>query len=150
MNLIEPVFAFSILGGAIGGAAMAIHDGMGPLFAVVGALVGALAVPAVLITAAYLVIATVSVFTGRPYWPACTACGAAEFTREAVPGPPIMRCECGQLYVRNGRQCRLALPGGASQPHLRWHPLRGWTRDPNASSTTSADLPYRDDPPDPS
>ncbi len=143
MNLLEPLILLGILGGAIGGASVAIHGGMSPLLVVCTALVSGLAAPVTLGAVLWMVFTVESELTGRPYWPACTACGAVDFTRESLPGPTIMRCACGRRYVRHGRQCRHALPGGASRPHLLWRVFRGWTPDKDPSSTAPADLPYR-------
>lgn len=96
-----------------------------------------------LIGAALAVYYVESWFSGRPYWPTCTACGAGTFEHQSSAGPPIVRCACGRSYVRRGRECRIALPGGRSLPYLRWHIFRGWI---SSTSTTerSAESPYRD------
>ncbi len=146
MTLLESLVPLAILGLAIGGASTGYFDGIGALRGVAGALVGGLIVPVLMIAVVHAVSFVVSVFAGRPYWPACTACGAVDFRYEASPGPTIVRCACSQRYVRHGRQCRHALPGGASRPHLRWRPFRGWTHDADASPTAPADPPYRVDP----
>ncbi|MBA3545339.1 MAG: hypothetical protein H0T76_02535 [Nannocystis sp.] len=143
MTLIEPLLSLMILGSAIGAASVAICQGMGPVFVVFAALAGGLTVPVVLGAVVYVICAIEAGLTGRPYWPACTACGAVDFELEPLPGPATVRCGCGQRYVRHGRQCRQALPGGASRPHFRWRVFRGWAHDNDASSTAPADPPYR-------
>lgn len=147
MNLIEGILVLTMLGGAIGGVSVAILHDMGPLVVMSAALAGALVIPVGLGAVVYVIWLVESAITGDPYWPACTACGERDFKLEPSPGPTIVRCVCGQRYARNGRQCRLALPGGASRPHLRWRAFRGWTEDHEPSAATSAspaDPPYRD------
>ena len=139
MTLLESLVPLALVGSAIGGASAMILDGMGPMFV----LIGALGAPVGLIAVVRVLCFSISMVTGRPYWPACTACGAVDFTYEGGTGPSIVRCACGRRYVRRGRQCRHVLPGGASRPHLRWRPILGWT-DAGSTPTPRADRPYRD------
>ena len=145
MTLIEMIYVLAILGSAVGGAATMIAQGLGPLPAVLGALAGGLAIP-ILFGSLFWVLSTLDDgFNGRPYWPACTTCGALEFTYDYALGPRVMRCRCGRAYVRQARRLREVLPGGASRPLMRWRPFRGWIRDDAPSATTPEDPPYRSD-----
>lgn len=139
MNLIEPVVVVLMFG--LGGACGIIgwQEG-GPMFGVLGGLVGVMFFPMLALAAVHVA----PTFSGRPYWPECRDCRRDAFSHEFVHGRCVARCGCGAAYVRRGRQCLRLLPGGATRPYLRWRPLLGWASE-RASDPAELRAPYRDD-----
>lgn len=137
MNLIECVGMIGIIGMSSCCGAIASEHGMG--CAVLGALAGASFLPLILVAAVHIE----PTFTGRPYWPPCGDCGGVVDTYERAFGTCLACCACGARYTRRGRQCLRVAADGATRPHRRWRPLRGWL-DESAPAPGTAETPYRD------
>lgn len=139
MTLIELASLLLVLGlaGVCGGISWVAA---GPLAAALGWLGGAAFFPLL----AALVCQIEPFFTGRPHWPACGRCGGNDHRLEPWLGRTVVRCACGERYLRRGRQFLHVTAAGASRPYLRWRILRGWIDEqtPDAPATWT---PYRND-----
>lgn len=114
------------------------------LLGIVATLGGSLLGLCILYTIACAIDLIEGFLHGRPTWPTCERCNADDPTHVRSDSPLIvvMRCNCNRRFVRRGRQCLEVLPGGATRPFRRWHPLRGWL-DESGAIPPSVETPYR-------
>ena len=128
----------------LGGLIVACYAGakFGWLGFVVGLLAGTLASCGVYVGSILMRCLLIGLSTGIPEFPPCGngKCKYAwtppfgDYQLSEMVGDRIgVRCQCGSLYVKQGRRMFEVLPDGTRKPHMIWKPFRGWYPDGEAS-----------------